>query len=145
MVLIVSAATIFISANQPRTSAKSEATQIAKKYAHVNKVDNFYMYTRKDTYYTIQGIDNKKRDVYVIVPKDGEKITVLEAKLGITAEQAKANAIQNYGAKSAPEANLGIWKDEPVWEVQAREFNGNIIYYLFDFKDGSLVNKSKAI
>jgi uncharacterized protein YpmB len=145
LVGIVSVAMLFITANNPRSTAKSEATRIAKKYAHVDKVENFYMYTRKDTYYTIQGVDNQKREVYVIVPKDGAKVTVLQASTGISADQAKANAVQNFGASSAVEANLGIWKENPVWEVEGKTSNGNIIFYLFDFKTGKLVDKSKSI
>ena len=50
-----------------------EATAIAKTSANLETVDKFYWFTRKNTYFTLTGKNDKGTEIIVIVPKSGEK------------------------------------------------------------------------
>ena len=58
-----------------------EATAIAKTSANLETVDKFYWFTRKNTYFTLTGKNDKGTEIIVIVPKSGEKVTVLNQKM----------------------------------------------------------------
>ena len=69
-------------AQLPYREAKSEAFQMAAKYAKVDSVKNFYIYNRNSTYYTIEGENNDNQDVYVVIPKKGNRVNIYAKKQG---------------------------------------------------------------
>ncbi|MDR0922583.1 MAG: DUF5590 domain-containing protein [Lactobacillales bacterium] len=145
LVMIVGSVILIIKSDAPLNQAKKEATTIAKQYAKMNKVEDFYHFTRKETYYSVLGTDDTGREIAVIVPKNGSKITVLEQSKGITAQQAGAIVLKQYDVSKVRNINLGIFDNKPVWEVVGEHENGTISYYLLSFEDGAKVSNTNEV
>ncbi|KAF1304855.1 MULTISPECIES: cell wall elongation regulator TseB-like domain-containing protein [Enterococcus] len=122
-------------ATRPLRQAEKEATAMAKKYTDLEEVDQFYWFTREKTYFSLTGKNKKGQQIAVIIPKDGKKITLLAQKDGITEDAAKAMVAKTYPKESVEKASLGIFEDEPVWEIVTRTSKG-VNYYLIAFENG---------
>lgn len=134
LVMIVTMAIFYVRATHPRTQAKREATKIAKEYAHLESVDSFYWFTRKETYFSVFGKDDKGESVAVIIPKDGEKITVLNQKDGVDEQQLRQIIETDYKEKNIQKVSLGLYNDQPTWEVVTKNDDGLLSYYLVSFE-----------
>lgn len=135
LLVIIVMITIFYSrSTYPRTQAKKEATKIAKEYAHLETVDNFYWFTRKETYFSVTGKDNKGEELAVIIPKKGEKVTVLNQKNGIDEEKIRQIITNDYKEKNIQKISLGLYKDTPTWEIVTQNEDGSLNYYLLSFE-----------
>ena len=64
---------IIFCTNQSTNGSSQKATAIAKTSANLETVDKFYWFTRKNTYFTLTGKNDKGTEIVVIVPKSGEK------------------------------------------------------------------------
>ncbi|MEG3032894.1 MAG: DUF5590 domain-containing protein, partial [Enterococcus sp.] len=104
-----------------------------------------YWYNRQQTYFSLIGSDKKGQEIAVIVPKSGDKITVLPQKEGITADKAKALVNNTFHSQTAKKAELGIYDKKPVWEVMATDKAGQITYYLLSFEKGEEVKVIKDV
>ncbi|MDR1473061.1 MAG: DUF5590 domain-containing protein [Lactobacillales bacterium] len=141
--LFVSCALIFFRANQPMFVAKMQTTAIAKSAVGMKKVKKFYHFTRRKTYYSVKGRDSDNKEVYVIVPDSGSKVTVIEEDQGITEEKA-VSLIKNPVQKVLS-TNIGIYDDQPVWEIVTKSGAKNYNYYLLDFKTGQNIKELKDV
>ncbi|EOH99558.1 hypothetical protein UAW_00710 [Enterococcus haemoperoxidus ATCC BAA-382] len=134
LVIIVMITISYIRSTHPRTQAKKEATAIAKKYAHLETVDNFYWFTRKDTYFSVTGKDDKGENLAVIIPKSGDKVTVLNQKDGVEEGHIRQIMETDYKEKRIQKISLGLYKDKPTWEVVTKNEDGSLNYYLLSFE-----------
>ncbi len=134
LVIIVTMAIFYVRSTHPRTQAKREATKIAKESAHLESVDNFYWFTRKETYFSVTGKDDKGEAIAVIIPKAGEKITVLNQKDGVDEQQVRQIIETDYKEKSIQKVSLGMYNDKPTWEVVTKNDDGLLSYYLLSFE-----------
>ncbi|EOL45877.1 DUF5590 domain-containing protein [Enterococcus caccae] len=133
LAIIVMIAIFYIRSTHPRTQAKKEATEIAKKYAHLETVDHFYWFTRKDTYFSVTGKDNKGEELAVIIPKSGDKVTVLNQKDGVEEGHIRQIIETDYKEKNIQKISLGLYNDKPTWEVVTKSDDGLLSYYLLSF------------
>jgi uncharacterized protein YpmB len=141
--LFVSFFLLFLRAHQPMFVAKKQTIAIAKSIVGMQKIKKFYHFTRKNTYYSVEGLDTKNRKVYVIVPKSGSKVTIIEKNQGITEEKA-ISLVKNSTSKVLFN-NIGIYDNKPVWEIVTKSDLKNYNYYLLDFKTGEYVKEMKNI
>lgn len=139
--LFVSCTLIFFQANQPMFIAKMQATAIAKSTVGMKKVKKFYRFTRRNTYYSVRGRDSDNNEVYVIVPDRGSKVTVIKKDQGITEE--KAISLVRDSAQKVLSTNIGMYDDQPVWEVVTKSGTEKYSYYLLDFKTGKNIKELK--
>nr|WP_242596169.1 DUF5590 domain-containing protein [Enterococcus plantarum] len=133
LMIIVLITIFYIRSTQPRTQAKKEATEIAKEYANLETVDHFYWFTRKDTYFSVTGKDNKGEELAVIIPKSGDKVTVLNQKDGVDEDHIRQIVETDYKENNIQKVSLGLYKDKPTWEVVAKNDDGSLSYYLLTF------------
>ncbi len=136
--IILFATIFYVRSTRPLNQAKAEAVTIAEKYADIDKVDKFYWFNRNKTYFTVTGTNTKGQNIIVIIPKSGEKVTVLKNPDGLTENKAKAAAKAVDTTAEIKNAALGIYQDQVVWEVTTSS-SKNLNFYLIDFKTGDLV------
>ena len=144
LLIILFSSLSYIRATSPIRQAKAEATQLAKQYANIEEVDRFYWFTREDTYFSVLGKNQEQQDVVAIIPKSGENVTVLAQDEGLTEDEAKEKIFKDYPRETLRKATLGMFEDQPVWEVMTKGNKGNN-YYLLDFKDGKEVKVIRNI
>lgn len=75
----------------------------------------------------------------MIIPKSGERVKVLEQKAGLTEEAARQEISKQHPDQQVEKASLGMYKDEPVWEVITKTSDDQLNYYLLSFKTGEEV------
>uniref|UniRef100_UPI002477D708 cell wall elongation regulator TseB-like domain-containing protein n=1 Tax=Enterococcus faecalis TaxID=1351 RepID=UPI002477D708 len=113
--------------------------------ANLETVDKFYWFTRKNTYFTLTGKNDKGTDIVVIVPKSGEKVTVLNQKDGQTEQQITDVVAKAHPDESVMKATLGLYDKRPAWEVVTENDQGVLTYYLMSFDKGEEINVVKDI
>ena len=60
--------------------ARNEAIEIAQKYTDLKEVDQFYWFNRRSSF-SLVGTDDKENKIVVIIPKSGEKVSVLNNQM----------------------------------------------------------------
>lgn len=134
-----------VRANRPMYRAKKEAIGIAEELTDLKKVDKFYWYTREKTYFTLMGTTAKEEQIIVIVPQDGEKVTVLDQKSGLSENDVLTKIIEAENPNKIVKINLGMIDDLPTWEVVAQNENNGMDYYLVDFESGKVIDIIKNV
>lgn len=134
LALIVLGTIVFIRSTQPMTKAKKEAIEIAEKSAKLSSIDQFYSFTRKETYFSVTGKDSDGNELAVIIPKSGDKITVLDQSAGVSEGQIRQVIATDYGNPKIQKISLGIYDSQPVWEVVTENSKGLLTYYLLSFE-----------
>lgn len=144
--VIVSFFLIFLRANQPKIVAESQTASIAKVTVGMEDVKKFYCFNRKETYYSVLGIDNKNQEVYVLVSNRSGKVTILPKNKGLDEKQAYSLILKKEkNLEKISSTNIGIYDSKPVWEVVAKSTESSYRYYLLDFETGKIVNKTDTI
>lgn len=139
LTIVVTVTIIFIRSNRPLHQAREETIQVARRYGDLDTVDKFYWFNRKKTYFTVTGEDTSGKKIVVIVPQKGNKICVLDQSDGLTEAAAKKQISTDYPDVTVEKAELGIYQKQTVWEVSAKNSEGNYNYYLIAFADGKKV------
>ena len=131
---------IYMIAQAPYREAKNEAVQMAEKYAKVSNVDNFYIYNRNSTYYTVEGKNNDNQNVYVVIPKKGNRVNIYQTNKGITLKKAEKVVTDKYTPKKIEKTVFGM-KDgkTPIWEVTYQNKNGELCFAQVGFKSGKVL------
>lgn len=142
--LVVGAVVLFIVATIPQRQAQAQATRVAEQHANLVSVDNFYTFSRAETYYTVTGQDNENRNIIVIVPARGDSLTVLNAADGNNAGQVRTIVRQAHPDLTITRVNLGMFRDRPTWEVVARNSDGVFQFFLVDWANGQFVSNTQA-
>ncbi|MFK4567090.1 DUF5590 domain-containing protein [Enterococcus sp. UD-01] len=145
LAIIVMVALIFVRSTHPQKQAEREAIQIAKDHAQLQSADHFYWFTRKKTYFSVTGKNDQGDEIAVIIPKNGEKVTVLYQKDGVKEGQIRQLMETDYKESNILKVNLGMYNDQPVWEVVAKNDEGLLSYYLLSFKDAEEVKVIKNV
>ena len=145
LTIIVLASVFYIRSNRPMAQAKAEATEIAEKYANLQSVDKFYWFTRKETYFSVLGKDDKNKDIAVIISKSGDKVKVVDQKDGLSQSQAEQLILAEHPKESILKSNLGLYEKEPVWEIVTEDSQEELTYYLISFSEGKEVHVIKDV
>lgn len=137
----------YIRASRPMRQAKQEAVEIAEEYANIDTVDDFYWFTREETYFTVMGKDDSGHDLAVIIPKSGNKVTVEQQDEGLSEQEAKQAVLQEHENESVEKASLGMVDNTPVWEVVTTDDDNAQAsnYYLLQFDNGEEVKNLRDI
>ena len=131
-------------AQAPRETAEKNAVSFAQKHADLKKETDFYLFNRKKTYFTVAGTNSKKQKIYVIIAKKGGATKILQQKKGISEEDA-LTLVKKQKPKKVLKAALGLWSNEPVWEVTYLNKSGNLCYILYAYKNGDMVKSIQNI
>lgn len=131
----------FAIANHPRREQQREAVTMARKYAHVDHVNGFYVYNREKTYYTVTGKNRHNQQVLVMIPQKGGNITVLKQSHGISNQQARQTVMSQEKPRKILRSAPGWFNDKVVWEVTYVNRQGALCYDLINFKTGKFVQR----
>lgn len=144
LLLIIFFSTIFyIRASRPMRQAKAEAIQLAQQHVALKRVDHFYWYTREETFFSLIGEDEDGKEKIIIIPKSGEKMTILDQSDGLDETEVRAIINNAFSNEKIKKITLGIFEGQVVWEVMTKTSN-NLHYYLLDFKDGTLLKSIQS-
>lgn len=126
---------IFDLSVQPHQDARARAEKVAKSYSDLDKIDNFAIFSKEKTYYSLQGRSADNDQLAVLVPESGGDVLIYNLNHGLTADEAAAVAKEN-GAGSAKKVTMGAIDEKAVWEVYADR-----AYYYIDFESGDFISK----
>lgn len=128
-------------ANHPKRAAQRQATQIARRYGHLTSTNNFYIFNREKTYYTVAGKNNHGQQTLVVVPQSGGDVHVVKQSKGITATDAINKVKSDKHPRKVMKAAPGFFNDHLVWEVTYVNKRGSMCYDLINFKNGNYVQQ----
>lgn len=134
LVVVVSSIIIYIRSTNPMTQAEKEAIEIAQKSANLTSVNEFYSFNRKESYFSVTGKDKDGNELVVIIPQAGEKVTVLNQKDGMSEEQIRQVIATDYSNEKIQKISLGMFNDQPAWEIATKNAKGNLSYYVLSFE-----------
>lgn len=137
----------FIQFLYPYMHVKKVAVQVAKEYTSLNKVDDFYLYHGEETYFSVFGKDKDGKEIVVLIPEKGSKISVLDQNEMIHKDQAIKHVLEEAeDQQRLYKESFGIYQDTPVWEVIARDQEtGSLYYYYVNYKTGELLHQISEI
>lgn len=141
--IIVIISTILYRSTSTYRSTKKQAVTIAKNLGHINKIDEFYWFTRQENTFSVVGRDDNNEEKIVMIPENGKEALVIYASKGATQDDAIKAVLKKNETKKIKKVSLGLVDDKPVWEVTATSKDDHLVYYLVDFysgevKDGAL-------
>lgn len=120
--------------------AKAETIEIAEKYTDLETIDAFYWFTRGGSSFSLTGTDKQGKEIVVIVPESGDKALVLNQQDGLTEADARSQISQEHPEETIQKATLGLFEEEPAWEIMTKNSEGQLNYYLIKFTDGTEIN-----
>src|SRR5699024_10602138 len=127
------------------SSSKKRSYLVAKKYGNVRKAEDFYVFNRKQTYYTIYGTNKRGQEVYVITSQNDKKVNIYAQDKEITVNKAKKIVKVERKRKKITKTSLGLVNNKPVWEVTYLNNQNNICYDLISFKTGKIIKSIQNI
>lgn len=144
LLVVLVGSLMYIRASRPMRQAKSEAIALAKKHVSLDKVDQFYWFTREATYFSLVGQDEQGKEIVVVIPKSGEEMTVMNQNEGITEEKARAIVKGKHPEEEIKKVSLGMYQKQVAWEVMTKT-SEETHYYLLAFSDGNLIKSIPEI
>lgn len=144
-IIIIFSAFIYMKSRQPLLQAKEETTKIALENSELVKVDKFFWYNNKQTYFAVSGVNKKEESMIVIVEQEGGNVLVLNPGEFISENEAKKIAYTKMKTKQLLEARIGVDKGQPVWEIAYEQENGKLGYYIVTAREGNWVKDIKNI
>lgn len=136
LVFLLVLSMVYIRATHTERRAKTESIKIAKEYAKLNIVDDFYWFKRQETYFTVLGSTVDGEQKIVIIPKKTGKIMILNAKDGLSEQEIREKIKNDYQENAIQGISLGLYDGKPSWEVVTQGIDKSLTYYLFAFSDG---------
>ena len=109
IIIIIIGTTIYLNAIEPVKSAKEKAIELAMEETSISVVDDFNIYNGEETYYVLQGKNEKGTNLIVWVPEKNGKLMVKKASDGITQKEAIDN-ICEIGSDMIITVKLGMEK-----------------------------------
>lgn len=140
LTIIVMLSIFYIRSTHSMSQAKREAVKIAEEHAQLETVDQFYRYNRDETYFGLTGKNADGAEIVVIIPEKGGDILTFNKEDGLSEGQVNQLVKDRYGEGTIQKSNLGIFKEEAVWEVVCKTADGSLNYYLIAFENGEEVN-----
>jgi len=135
----------FIRSNRPMARAQEESIQVVKEMTDIREIDRFYWFTRKETSFAVLGRNQAGQAKLAIVPQTGGKVRVYDSSKGLTEYEAIQAVKKKYHPHKIIKVSLGLYEDQPTWEVVTKNENKTLNYYLLDFKTGDIGHVIKNI
>lgn len=132
-------------ATSPYRQARKEAIAVSKDISDMTKVDDFYWYTREQSYFTVVGENEQSEKKLVVIPEDGKEAIVIPANKGITAPEAVQKVLDLNETKRIKKIAFGLTNNKPIWEITAQSNEEGLSYYLVDFTNGEIIETVKNV
>lgn len=146
MLLLIFGVTIVLTRSlSPYNQAKAETIELAERRADLVEPDEFYWFNGNETFFTVTGKNSEGTPIVVIVQQDGGAIQVFNQDEIISEQEAIAETYNRESPEKILESRIGIYRDEPVWEVSFRLENGRIGYTILSLTTGEWLRTIKNI
>lgn len=145
LLLIFGVTTLVTRSLSPYNQARAETIALAERRADLVEADEFYWYNGDETFFTITGENSEGIPIVVIVQQDGGAIEVLDQEDIISEHEAVGETHNRENPEKILEARIGIYNDQPVWEVSFRLENEQIGYTLLSLTSGEWIRTIKNI
>ncbi|WP_428908907.1 DUF5590 domain-containing protein [Niallia sp. Krafla_26] len=141
LMIVASSTMIYLKAVDPLKTVQEKAVKIAMDETSLSQVDDFHLYNGEESYFIIQGKDQKGTNLIVWVPEKKGKVFVKKASDGITRQEAINTVANEIGDDTIISVKLGMEKGIPLWEIHSRT-NGDLLnYYSVEFETGEWLKK----
>ncbi len=130
-------------AQNPVKVAEEKAIAAAQKKVKLSEIMDVQIYNGNETYYVLEGKNEKGLTVIVWVPEKSGKVIVRKMNEGITRQQAVTKLIQEENPKKIISVKLGLLKGRECWEIYYLSHNNLVNYYYIDFLTGEWLRKIK--
>ena len=141
MIAVGSVSMIYLKAVEPVRKAEQRAINIAKEEAGVSKVDKFSIYNGEQTFYILQGENQKGVKLVVWIPEKKGKMVVRKASEGLSKQEATKKVMNEIGPDEIISVKLGIENGVPLWEIHSRTQGDLLNYYSVVFETGEWLKK----
>ncbi|MGY3766897.1 cell wall elongation regulator TseB-like domain-containing protein [Vagococcus vulneris] len=145
IIFIVGSFLIIWAGNRPLRKARSEARQVAAEIAGIQRMNDFYWFTREKTYFTVLGTDEKGNNLTVFIPDDGSEAVIMNQDKGTTEDEVIRSILEKNSSDHVKKVSLGIQKGKPVWEIVTSSKEHGLTYYLVDYSDLKIVEEIKNV
>lgn len=127
-------------AKSTQNNAKKEAISIARNQAGLKEYQSFYSSNLYHTYYSVEGINNKNKQIFAIIDKNNGKVRIEETFNGINTNQVKKTLLQKYKLKKILKTDISIFNNKTVWISTFLNNNNKLNYVVIDFHTGKILN-----
>lgn len=145
LLLILGATTLVTRSLAPFNQAEAETIELAQNKADLVTADEFYWFNGDETYFTVTGKNSEGTPIVVIVKQEGGSIQTFNQEDIISEREAIIETNNREQPERILEARIGIYKDQPVWEVSFRQENGRIGYTVLSLHSGQWIRTIKNI
>lgn len=136
----------YVKAMQPKKDAADSAFKTAKNETDLTEMDQFYLYSGKDSYSVAVGRDQEGKRLAVFIPDDKKEKVVSENLDGAVSEEEIRNTVT---AERKPaeiiSVKMGIENGIPVWEATFLDGAGRYHYDYYDLKSGEWLKYYRSI
>ncbi|AMB99720.1 hypothetical protein AWM75_06855 [Aerococcus urinaehominis] len=136
MVYIVATSHIFFSSQTSLVRAEQEAIAVAKNEAKLARLDEFYLYTKEQPYYTLIGANDQGELIYFAYLPQEKSSKQAKADQFITEDDAMAIAQNDLGQVKLLTARLGLENERFIWEVSFEDEQGQLGYHYIRADNG---------
>ena len=146
MLLFIFGGTFIITRSlSPYNQARAETIELAERKADLIDEDQFYWFNGEETFFTITGLDSEGTAIAVIVQQDSGDIQVFNQADILSENEAILEVYNQENPEEIMEARIGVYKDQPVWEVSFRLENGRIGYSMLSLTSGEWIQTIRNI
>lgn len=128
---------IYIQTQSFPAKAQSEAESVAEAQYGVTNLEDFYIFNRNETTYTVRGKKDDGAEVYVMYQPEKEASQEIPVDQIISENQALSIASYDLKDASVREAMLGIDGEQLSWEVSFIDNEGRLGYHYLRAEDGT--------
>lgn len=145
LLLILGATTLVTRSLSPYKQARAETIELAEDRADLVTADEFYWFNGDETFFTITGKNSEGTPIVVIVQQDGGAVQSYNQADTISEHEAIIETYNREDPVKVLEARIGIYKEQPVWEVSFRQENDRIGYMILSLTSGEWIRTIKNI
>lgn len=143
IILLIGSAVLIqaiLAGNGQKQDEKTTAIEIAKEKTKLTEPEDYYLYNGNESWSVVTGKDKNGKKIGVWIPNGKNKeIEVIHLSEGLNEKEAIQIVKDKKKVKSIVSANLGMEKNQPLWEIVFKNSDDLYGYYYLNFKTGDLI------
>ena len=136
----------YVKAMQPKKDAADEAFKTAKSETDLTEMDQFYLYSGKNSYSVAVGKAEDGKRLAVFVPDDKKAKIITENLDGaVSEEEIREKVTASRKPAEIISVKMGVESGNPVWEATFLDSAGRYHYDYYDLKSGEWLKYYRSI
>lgn len=119
-----------------RDAIRQRVSRVAMTQGKLVQINNFMIFQNKHIYYSVSGRNHAGELLYVITNRNYQVVKQLKATHGLAEEKVLAQARTHYHPAKILKITLGLWHNQPAWEVTMLTQQQRLTYVTYDFESG---------